>query len=141
MSPGQVERGQTLGIWRKWRLSVTPKEENSWSRPARTKHVVRDGQEEQSPARKAWQVGLCLTLPRFLRHCEIYSLLYSVILTEYVAIEPRVCVRLSVCLSVCASVCVISTAQTVGPILMKLYTNDLEYICQCHFSRFLKFRI
>ena len=46
-----------------------------------------------------------------------------------------------VCLSVCASVCVISTAQTNEPILMKLYTNDLEYICECHFSRFLKFRI
>ena len=27
--------------------------------------------------------------------------LYSVILTEYVAIEPRVCVCVSVCLSVC----------------------------------------
>ena len=40
--------------------------------------------------------------------------LYSVILTEYVPIEPRVCVRLSVrasvCLSVCPSVCESSTA-------------------------------
>ena len=34
--------------------------------------------------------------------------LYSVILTEYVAIEPRVCVYVSVCVCVC--VCVISTA-------------------------------
>ena len=31
--------------------------------------------------------------------------LYSVILTEYVTIEPRVCVRVSVCLCVCVSVC------------------------------------
>ena len=26
-------------------------------------------------------------------------------------------------------------------ILMKLFTNYLEYICECHFSRFLKFQI
>ena len=57
------------------------------------------------------------------------------ILTDYVAIEPRVCV------SVCASVCVISTAQTVEPILIKLSINDCEYICEYHFSQFLKFRI
>ena len=32
---------------------------------------------------------------------EIYLFLYSVILTEYVGIEARVCVCASVCLSVC----------------------------------------
>ena len=63
----------------------------------------------------------------------IDSFLYSVILTEYVAIEPRVYVRVSVCASVCASVrlcvcasvCLSSTAQTDEPILMKLSINDL----------------
>ena len=34
-----------------------------------------------------------------------HQFLYSVILTEYVAIEPRVCVRASVRLSVCLCVC------------------------------------
>ena len=63
--------------------------------------------------------------------------LYSVILTEYVAIEPRVCV----CLCVCLYVCVISTAQTDEPILMKLSTNHLTDICECDFSRFSKVRI
>ena len=51
------------------------------------------------------------------------------------------CVRACVRVSVCLCVCVISTAQTNGTILMKLYTNDFENICQCHSSRFLKFRI
>ena len=39
---------------------------------------------------------------------------------------------------VCLSVCVISIAQTVGPILMKLYTNNLEYICECVFFAVLE---
>ena len=51
--------------------------------------------------------------------------LYSVILTEYVAIEPRVCVCACVCACVCVSVCVSATAQTAEPILMKFCTNDL----------------
>ena len=34
------------------------------------------------------------------------SFLYSVILTEYVAMEPRVCVCMYVCVYVCASVCI-----------------------------------
>ena len=55
--------------------------------------------------------------------------IFSQILTEYVRIEPRVSVCLCVCLCVCLSVCVISTAQTDGPIFMKLSTNDLEDIC------------
>ena len=46
-----------------------------------------------------------------------------------------------VCVYVCVSVCVISTALTDEPILMKLYTNNLEYICECRFLRFWKFRI
>ena len=50
-----------------------------------------------------------------------------------------VSVCLSVCVYVCVSVCVISTAQMDEPILMKLYTNNLEYICECQFLRFLKF--
>ena len=80
-------------------------------------------------------------------HNKIFHFLYSVILTEYVAIEPRVCVCVYMCMYACvyvcmyARVCVISTAQTDEPILMKLSTNDLTDICQCHFSRFLKFRI
>ena len=75
---------------------------------------------------------------------QLTLFIFSQILTEYVTIETEgvcVCVCVYVCLSVCLSVCVISTAQTDGPILMKLCTNDLEYICECHFSRFLKFRI
>ena len=48
------------------------------------------------------------------------------------------CVCVCVCLSVCVSVCVISTAQTDGPIFMKLSTGDLEDICQWLFSRILK---
>merc|ERR1712074_451729 len=60
--------------------------------------------------------------------------LYSVILTEYVVIDPR----LSVC--VCLCVCVISTAKTDGPILMKLSTNHLLYICSMRFSSILKLK-
>ena len=53
---------------------------------------------------------------------------------------PRgVCV--CVCLSVCVSVCVISTAQTDGPILMKLSTNHLQHICSIRFSPILKIQI
>ena len=63
----------------------------------------------------------------------IYCLffLYSVILTEYVAIETEgVC--MSVCVYVCACVrmcvCGSYTAKTVMSILMKLCTNDLTDI-------------
>ena len=63
---------------------------------------------------------------------EFLLFIFSQILTEYVAIEPRmfVCVCVLVCVSVCACVCVISTANTVWSILMKLSINDLEDICQ-----------
>ena len=37
---------------------------------------------------------------------------------------------MSVCMCVRLSVCVISTAQTDGTILMKLCTNDLEYLME-----------
>merc|ERR1712105_212000 len=67
--------------------------------------------------------------------------LYSVNLTEYVAMDPRVSVCVCVCLSVCPSVCVISTAQTNGPILMKLSTNHLQYICSIRFSPILKIQV
>ena len=69
--------------------------------------------------------------------------LHLVIMTEYVAIEPRVCVCVCVCvcLSVWLYVCVISTAQTDEPILMKFSTNHLIDICQWHISRFFKVRI
>merc|ERR1712105_202653 len=43
--------------------------------------------------------------------------------------------------SVCPSVCVISTAQTDGPILMKLSTYYLQYICSIRFSPILKIQI
>ena len=66
-----------------------------------------------------------------LSYLTLFCFLYSVILTEYVGIEARVCVCVRVC--VCLSVCVISTAQTNGPILIRLYTNNFEYICQCRF--------
>ena len=47
-----------------------------------------------------------------------------------------------VCLYVCVCVCLCHLySQTDWPILMKLYTNDLEYILECHLSWFLKFRI
>ena len=60
--------------------------------------------------------------------------LYSVILTEYVAMEPRVCMY--VCVSVCGS----AAAQTDEWILMKFSTNDLTDICEVFFSRILKIR-
>ena len=70
--------------------------------------------------------------------------LYSVIFTEFIAMEPRVCVCVCVCvfvcLSVCLSVCGSSPAQTDGSILMKFSTNDLTDICEVHFSRILKIR-
>jgi len=47
-----------------------------------------------------------------------------------------VCAYVRLC--VCVSVCVISTAKTNEPILMKFSINDLEDICQWHFSRILK---
>ena len=56
-------------------------------------------------------------------------------MTEYFAIDPRMSVRLYV------FVCVISTAQTDGLILMKLYTNHLEHICEVHLSPILNISI
>merc|ERR1712148_43826 len=50
-----------------------------------------------------------------------------------------VCV--SVCVCVRLSVCVISTAQTNGPILMKLSTIYLQYICSIRFSPIWKFKL
>ena len=48
---------------------------------------------------------------------------YSVILTEYVVMEPRVCVCMFVCMYVCVHVCMCvsdsDTGQTDGWILMK----------------------
>merc|ERR1712074_457537 len=67
--------------------------------------------------------------------------LYSVNLTEYVAMDPRVSVCVSVCVCVCVSVCVISIAQTNRPILMKLSTNHLQYICSIHFYPILKIQV
>ena len=58
----------------------------------------------------------------FISHVMSLFFLYSVNLTEYVAIDARV----SVCVSVYVSVCVISTAQMSGPILMKLSTNPFR---------------
>ena len=50
-------------------------------------------------------------------------------LTEYVAMEPRVCVCVYVCVCVCCvCVCDSATAQTDGWILMKFSTNDLTDI-------------
>ena len=49
-------------------------------------------------------------------------------------VSVLVCVRVSVCLFVCVN----STAHTDWSILMKLSTNDLEDICQWHFSPILK---
>ena len=66
--------------------------------------------------------------------CVYVLLLYSVILTEYVAMEPRVCVCVYVRLCVCGS----SPAQTDGSILMKFSTNDLTDICEVRFPRILK---
>ena len=54
-----------------------------------------------------------------------FHFLYSVILTEYVRIEPRMSVCVSVCVYVCVYVCVSATAQTAGPILTKIHTNPL----------------
>ena len=49
--------------------------------------------------------------------------------------------RVSVCVSVRVFVRVMSTAQTEEPILMKLSTNHLLYICEVHFSPILKIQI
>ena len=66
--------------------------------------------------------------------------LYSVILSEYVAMEPRVCVCMCVCMCICVCVCVCgsASAQTDGSILMKFSTNDLKDICEVRFSQILK---
>ena len=68
--------------------------------------------------------------------------LYSVNLTEYVAMEPRVCVCVYVCVCVCVCMCVCdsATAQTDGWILMKCSTNNLTDICDVYFTPILKFR-
>ena len=81
--------------------------------------------------------------------------LYSVILTEYAAIESRVCVYMYACMcvcvyvcayvvcasvSVCVYVCDSATSQTDGWILMTFSTNDLTDICEVNFSRILTFR-
>ena len=63
--------------------------------------------------------------------------LYSCILTEYVAMQPRVCVCMCVCMYVC--VCDSATAQTDGWILMKFSTYDLTDICEVCSPRILKF--
>ena len=65
-----------------------------------------------------------------------YLFLFSVNLTEYVAMDPGC---LSVCLSVC--LCAISTAKTDGLILMKLSTNHFQQICEVRFSPILKIQI
>ena len=55
--------------------------------------------------------------------------LHSVILTEYVSIEPRACLCMYVRVYVCVYVCVISTAPTDKPFMMKLskmiFASDL----------------
>ena len=63
---------------------------------------------------------------------HVFIFLYSVILTEYVAMELRVCV----CVCVCGS----AAAQMDWCILMKLSTNDLKDICEVIFSQILKIR-
>ena len=74
-----------------------------------------------------------------------FPFLYSVILTEYVAMEPGVCVCMCVCLCVCVCMCVCvsvlwsSAAQTDGWILMKFSPNDLINICEVCFSQILTF--
>ena len=77
--------------------------------------------------------------------------LYSVNLTEYVAMEPRVCVCMYVCMFVCIYVCMCvcvcvcvcvcdsATAQTDGWILMKFSTNDLTNICEVRLPQILKY--
>ena len=70
------------------------------------------------------------TSQRLLFTFYILPFLYSVILTEYDAIDPRTCV--------CLSVFVISIAQTDGPIWMNLSTNHLLHIYSIHFSPILK---
>ena len=49
------------------------------------------------------------------------------------------CVCVSVCVAVRPYVSSLQPKQI--PNLIKLSTNDLEDTCECHFSRFLKFRI
>ena len=65
---------------------------------------------------------------RVLQLYKSLLFLYSVNLTEYVAMEPRVCVCMYVCMCVCVCVCDSATAQTDGWILMKFSTNDLTDI-------------
>ena len=57
-----------------------------------------------------------------------FPFLYSVILTEYVRIEPRVSVCTYVCAYVRMCVCVRSTAQTAGPIFCE---NSHRYSLGC----------
>ena len=57
-----------------------------------------------------------------------------------VRVRACVCVSVCVCLCLCkcVCVCVIATAQTDGPILMKLCTNHFLWICSIRFSPILK---
>ena len=69
--------------------------------------------------------------------------IYSVILTEYVAMKPRECVCMYFCMCVnvyvCPCVCYSAAAQTDGSILMKLATNNQTDICEAYFSRIWTF--
>ena len=51
------------------------------------------------------------------------------------------CVCVCVCVWGCVFVCVISTAQMGEPILVKLFTNHLLYICEVSFPPILNIQI
>ena len=68
-------------------------------------------------------------LERLLKLHDVF--LYSVNLTEYVAMEPRVCVCVCVCLSVCLSVCVWKLSCSNGWV-------DFDEIFYKWFDRYLR---
>ena len=80
---------------------------------------------------KVWSM---LRLDHALAYCEFCFQNSSSFFTF------RVSVCVCVCVCVCPCVCVLSTAQTDGPILIKLSTNYLLNICSIRFFLFWKFK-
>ena len=78
--------------------------------------------------------GVCVSACECLwvRVCACKCKCVSTSVCVYVYVYYDVYVYVYICVSVC--LCVISTAQMNGPILIKLSTNYLLYICLISFS-------
>ena len=58
------------------------------------------------PEKNNWKLGWAIFISKGGKLLKMMFFLYSVILTEYVAIEPRVCVHVCMCVYVRPSLCV-----------------------------------